>query len=261
MKDTLFGILKNTVNVLAVDDRPDIILFIKEILDPFKVYTLTSAANTTEALDLIEKSENRFHVCLFDLGLDDVKNNEFLLLDNYGRIIPFVITSATEDTEKAFECKKRGAKDFVRKGTPDFTLRIIKSLNQQALHNMICPMCTEESNSPLCKYREILTTKKPEHINEWARHVDLTDRQLRHEWETHLGFSAKHSLCIFHLFSNLFKQIEEAYASNEMLNESLLLKHSQLLLNSTSYNRFLEYYLVNQRDVSATLNKSSLRAS
>jgi response regulator RpfG family c-di-GMP phosphodiesterase len=259
MKESLFSLMKNTVNVLIVDDRPDIILFVKELLDPFKIYSVAGADSTRIALDIIESREQRFHVCLFDLGLDDVKQDEFYLLDKYGRHMPFIITSATEDTEKAFECKKRGAKEFVRKGAKDFATKMVRCLNDQALNNMICPKCLEDTH--LCKYVDVLTRKNPQHVNAWAEEVNLTDRQLRYEWESHLGFSPKHSLCIYHLFSKLFKQVEIAFNSNELLDKALLDSHSQQLLDSTSYKRFLEYYFLNQREVSATLCKSFFQAS
>jgi response regulator RpfG family c-di-GMP phosphodiesterase len=253
MKDTLFSLLKESVNVIVVDDRPDIFRFIKDFLSAFKIYSLSTASCTNDALELIEKSERRFHVCLFDLGLDDVMQNEFLLLDRFGRTIPFIITSATEDTEKAFECKKRGAKAFVRKGSVDFMNKIIKSINQQALLSMICPKFVQDTNSPLSKFVNVLLQKNPEHINEWAREANITDRQLRYEWETHLGFSPKHSLCIYHLFSKLFEQIEIICSGNKDPDEIWMEERSQFLNGSIGYKRFLEYYFLNRSEVDASV--------
>jgi len=253
MKDSPFSLLKESVNVIVVDDRPDIFKFIKDFLSPFKIYSLSTASCTGDALELIEKSEKRFHVCLFDLGLDDVNRNEFVLLDKYARTIPFIITSATEDTEKAFECKKRGAKAFVRKGSEDFMNKIIRSINQQSLLSMICPKFVQDTTSPLSRFVNVLLQKNPEHINEWAREANITDRQLRYEWETHLGFSPKHSLCIYHLFSKLFEQIELVCSANKDPDESWMDERSQLLNASISYKRFLEYYFLNRAEVNASV--------
>jgi CheY-like chemotaxis protein len=256
MQETLFAVLKNTVNVLIVDDIPGIVCMIHESLKPYKIYSVHTASTTSEALDLLRKSKIRFHVCLFDLGLDDVDHNEFYLLDKYGAQMPFVIMSAQENTEKSFEAKKHGARAYIRKGNDDFMQKILKYCNQQALRSIVCPINSESPASPVFKYVEALINKKPNFVADWASEADITDRQLRCEWEEQVGFSPKHSLCMFHLFSKIFEKIEMSYES-EMDPDQFFLKHGpQSLEESASCKRFLEYYLLNQNELMNSIHKN-----
>jgi CheY-like chemotaxis protein len=83
MNENPFILFKNTVNVLVVDDMPVITGLVREFLELFNIYTVSTANSTREALDLIEKADKRYHACLFDLGMNDVAGNEFHLLDTY----------------------------------------------------------------------------------------------------------------------------------------------------------------------------------
>jgi DNA-binding NtrC family response regulator len=83
MNENPFILFKNTVNVLVVDDMPLITRAVQEFLEMFKIYTVNTANSTKEAMDITEKTEKRYHACLFDLGMNDVACNEFHLLDTY----------------------------------------------------------------------------------------------------------------------------------------------------------------------------------
>jgi CheY-like chemotaxis protein len=255
MQETLFAILRNTVNVLIVDDVREMISVVREFLEPYKIYSVHTASSTRQALDILKTAPKRFHACLFDLGLSDVEDNEFYLMDKYGRDIPFVIMSAQDNTEKSFETKKHGAREYVRKGEADFIQRIIVCLNRQALQNMICPTLLEDPIDPLFKCMEALKNDNPERVVDWARQVNITDRQLRYEWKERLGFSPKHSLCVYHLYSRLFKEIELiADEGNEHTDQFWMEQCTQSLSESAAYKRFVDYYLVNRSGIAASVN-------
>jgi CheY-like chemotaxis protein len=255
MRETLFAILQNTVNLLIVDDLREMISVIREFLAPYKIYSVHSASSTRQALDILKTSPKRFHVCLFDLGLGDVEGNEFHLLDKCGRDLPFVIMSAQDNTEKSFEAKKHGAREYVRKGNADFIQRIIVCLNRQALQNMICPTLPEDPVDPLFKCVEVLKSHNPVRVADWASQVNITDRQLRYEWKERLGFSPKHSLCIYHLYSKLFKQIELIAGDGHGHPDQFWMEQcTQSLSESAVYKRFIEYYLVNRSGITASVN-------
>ena len=240
---------KKTVNVLLVDDLPVINIFIKELLDPLTIYSLSWAANTREALDIIEKKDRRFHVCLFDLGLDDVDNNELHLLDKFGKHIPFIITSIREDPEKSFLTKERGARAFVKKGTKNFIWKILSNINHFSLLNMLCTSYPDCVNDGVRKCIDVLVNKSPLHVNEWAMEANIQDRQLRRTWEENIGINAKHTLCVYHIFKTLFGQVEAScnFSGNPPPENPSEKQKPGNVLND--WQRFFEYYQVNRQTI------------
>jgi DNA-binding NarL/FixJ family response regulator len=255
-----FSFLEKTVNVLVVDDLPVFTSMIEEYLNPFKIYSVQTASSTREALDVLKTSKTRFHVCLFDLGLFDVERNEFFLLDKYGKKMPFVIMSAQEDTEKSFEAKKRGAKAYVRKGD-DFVRNVTLQCNRQALRSIVCPVSIDNPMSPIFRFLETLISKKPYFITDWAREANITDRHLRSEWEEHVGFSPKYSLCLYHLFSCIFEQIEAFCKNDEDPKEFCLDRCLQSIEKTPDCKRLMEYFLLNRTHVMASMKGSFSYAS
>jgi response regulator RpfG family c-di-GMP phosphodiesterase len=198
------SIYKSAINVLVVDDFPPILETIREYFQGFGIYKMVTASSTGEAEKILSGNDIRFHSCLFDLGMKDVENNEFYLLDKYANKIPFIVISYRKDLETGFACKSRGARAILAKGSCDFLKNLVAQVNKLALLNLICPQYMEGRMDILCKLVEVLFEKKPLHVNDWAMEANITDRQLRREWAEELGVCAKHSLCVFHIFSHAF---------------------------------------------------------
>jgi CheY-like chemotaxis protein len=244
------GYFNRSVNVLLVDDLPDIRELIGDLLNSLEVYSVVSVPTTRAALDAIRENEQRFHVCLFDLGLDDVGRDELFLLNRHGRQIPFIITSSSNDPEKSFDTGKRGARSFVRKGTPDFLGKLVKNINRFSLLNMLCPSYPDCGSDMVARCIGVLLDKSPLHVNEWAREAAIQDRQLRRSWEESLGLNPKHSLCVYHIFSTLFRRIEAEYAIEEGGSTE-----PQREIHADEYQRFFDYYQLNKSTIDSFIYK------
>jgi DNA-binding NarL/FixJ family response regulator len=255
---TPFSLFEKTINVLVVDDLPVSISLIEEFLNPFKIYRILSVSSTKDALDVIRNRTPRFHVCLFDLGMNDVENNEFYLLDKFGKKFPFIIMSAQSDTEKAFEAKQHGAMAYIRKGDKDFMQRIIANLNRQALRSIVCPVVLENPASVVNTLVEILVNKNPAMIADWAREANINDRKLRNEWEEHVGFCPKYSLCMYHMFSKIFSIVENYCGKNIDHDKYFVEKCLQSLEESTSCKRYFEYFLLNRSHIMTSIHQAVL---
>jgi response regulator RpfG family c-di-GMP phosphodiesterase len=249
MLDNPFTIFKHTVNVLVVDDMPEFWMSVKGVLDLFGIYSVRIAETTREALEIISQSPKRFHACLFDLGINDVERNEFYLLDKFGDTIPFTIMSATADTEKSFECKNRGAKTFVKKATPGFSNKLVSSLDKYALINMICPGYEKDEESILSKCVDALEKSNQLHVSEWANEVDVLEGKLRKECKGQMTVKPKQALCVYHIFREIFKHVEKSCADNEPESWFSQEECGKRLLNSTTYIRFFEYYILNKQKI------------
>jgi response regulator RpfG family c-di-GMP phosphodiesterase len=249
MLNNPFTLLKHTINVLVVDDMPEFWTSVKGLLDLFGIYSVHIAETTREALEIITQCPKRFHACLFDLGVNDVERNEFYLLDKFGDTIPFTIMSATDDTEKSFECKNRGAKTFVKKATLGFNSKLVSSLNKYALINLICPGYDKDEESILSKCVDALEKVNPLHVSDWAREVDVIEDKLRKECRRRMTVKPKQALCVFYVFSGIFKQIEKAYDDKGSPGRFCADECAESLLNSMSYKKSLEYYLSNRGEI------------
>jgi CheY-like chemotaxis protein len=242
-----FSFLNKTVNVLIADDSSAIVAMLEGMLDIRELYSVSSAGSTAEALALLETDKKRYHVCLFDLGLDDIEHNEFYLLDQYRKTLPFIIISCREELEKGFECSRHGAKTIIRKASPDFEKRLFCAINKFALESILCPGYHENPSPIICRCMEGLLKTKPGLVKEWAENLNIAERYLRNEWMGYAGVNAKHSLCIFHLFSWAFKYAEIMYNSpNNEGNEIVLTGFVDSLSKSKCYERCKKYFLANE---------------
>jgi CheY-like chemotaxis protein len=251
-----FKVLKQTVNVLVVDDMPEFWTSVKGLLDLFGIYYVHTAESTREALAIIKNSGKRFHACVLDRGMNDVERNEFYLIDKFGKTIPFIIMTARDDTEKTFECGRRGAKAFIRKDSQKFRYALLSALNMYALINLICPGYSEGGQSLLCRSVDLMTKNNPMQVKEWARDLDILESKLWKEWKKHMGVNPKYALCIFHVFSEIFNHVNDACANNERLARFDPKECGELLLNSTTYKRCLEYYLYNKHAINDYVSRT-----
>lgn len=249
MFDNPFAILNRIVNVLVVDDIPEILCMVETMLDGFGIYSVHTAGSAKEAVDIVAQFPMRFHACLCDLGIRDMEQNEFYLLEKFGNTIPFIIISATEDTEKSFECKNRGAKTFVKKATPWFYSKLVSSINHYGLINMIFPCYERAEQSLVNKYVEALGKSNPINVHEWAREVDVIEAKLRKECEGQMTVKPKQAICVFHVFSEMFKLIERTFDENGSMGRFNANKCGESLLDSITYKKSLDYYLKNRQEI------------
>ena len=199
-------LLKHTVNVLVVDDMPEFWMSVKGLLDLFGIYSVSTAESTREALEIIKNSDKRFHACMLDRGMNDMERNEFYLIDKLGKTIPFIIMTARQEPDESFQCGRRGAKAFVMKGVQEFNYKLVSNINKYAIQNILCPKYSEGQQNLFCKCLDTLINSKPLSVSEWARGVDVLERQLQREWKEHIGVNPLHSLYVFHLYSRLFEK-------------------------------------------------------
>jgi CheY-like chemotaxis protein len=244
-----FTIFKHTVNVLVVEDEPEFWTSVKGLLELFDIYSVHIAESTGEALEIIKNSGKRFHACVLDRGMNDVDRNEFHLIDKFGKTIPFIIMSARDDNEKTFECARRGAKAYIRKGVPEFDYKLVSNINKFAMQNILCPKYNEGQPDLFCKCLDTLILSKPLSVGEWARSMNVDERQVHRECKGQLGVNPLHIIYTFHLYSDLFKYIENYLMQSPPTALFSLKNCGEYLLKSSDHKRFFEYYLINRSKI------------
>ncbi|HZQ90774.1 MAG TPA: response regulator [Terriglobales bacterium] len=113
---------------LAVDDDPDMLRLVREVLEPAG-FGILSAANGLEALACLER-ENSVHVILLDLLMPEMDGFEVLerLHDNEGwRRIPVLVLTAKDLTPPERETVARRARALLHK-SDEWQSRLLESV-------------------------------------------------------------------------------------------------------------------------------------
>ncbi len=98
--------------ILAVDDEPQILRFLKPALEAAG-YDVVTASSGLEALDLIKQTSP--HVVLLDLGLPDIDGKDVIRRVRVWTDIPIVVVSARDREGEKIAALDLGADDYVNK--------------------------------------------------------------------------------------------------------------------------------------------------
>lgn len=203
-----FYFLEKTVNALLVDDDPGILSMLVETVAPLRLYNINTATSTRKAQPFLEPG-GRIHMCVLDLGLADVRDDEFYLLKSYSKLVPFVVLTGALSAGKGFAAGQLGAKDVIQKG-PGFDLfGFVKRMNHLTLLHIINPRYRPEAKDSLNQSTKVLFEKSPEFVTDWAVEMGITDRELRYIWKRNLGANAKIILFIYQVYRRAFDYYEK----------------------------------------------------
>lgn len=122
------------VNILVVDDEPDILDYMKTMLETLG-YDVTTLSDPTRAVDLIRQRE--FHVLIIDLMMP--KMDGITLIQNIRKVdsdIAIVVFTGYPSVETAVDALKLGVSDYIKKPfDPDeFRTKINDVLKRKGLY-------------------------------------------------------------------------------------------------------------------------------
>ncbi|HEX2958769.1 MAG TPA: response regulator [Chitinispirillaceae bacterium] len=239
-----FSFLDNILNILIIEDDPESMALIKDILDGQTVFCIHTAVSSQEALNLL-KSGKRFHICIMDLGLSDIQNDEFFILRQYAQHTSIIVLTGSSSPQKGAICIKTGARGVFEKGTSLNIREFLKAVHHNTLISIINHRYNEFNPDTINLATKILFEKKPASVTEWADYMKISDRQLRNLWHNGSGFSAKYTLAIYTLFSTAFSyfhalQFESKSVVAELLNSCSETKlHTNFKQNSEIFTFLL----------------------
>ena len=102
------------MNILLVDDEPDILEILREFLE-LRTHTVTTASNGKEALDLV-LAQDDFDLVFSDIKMPEMDGLTFLeKVRNNNLNIPVILISGQGDLESSIRALKLGALDFIVK--------------------------------------------------------------------------------------------------------------------------------------------------
>lgn len=210
---------------MIIEDDPLSKSLVEDILGVESVYSIHSAGSSLEAIELL-KSGQRFHVCIMDLGLSDIQNDEFFILRQYAQHCSIIVFTGSSSPLKGATCIKLGARGVFEKGSTLNLKELLHSIHENTLINIINHRYNENNIDTINLATKILFEKKPSSVTEWANYMRISDRQLRNLWHNGSGFSAKYTLYLYTVFSNAFLyyyslQFDPKEALTELLKSRL----------------------------------------
>ena len=124
-------------NVLIVDDDPDVLEMLKQLLEKLE-YTPFVASNGEQGLKIIDK--NKIDVVVSDLVMPEMNGMELLKrVKSRKGDIPFVMITGYPTIETAVEAIKKGAYDYLTKPfqVEDVEIKINRALEKRGLRRSL----------------------------------------------------------------------------------------------------------------------------
>jgi CheY-like chemotaxis protein len=199
-----FALMNGSVNVLLADDDPDTLELVKDVFSLAPIYVVHPVSSSSDALSLL-KSGKRFPVCILDLGLNDMENDEFYLLRQYAHHCSIIILTGSNSPSKGAVCIQMGARSVMDKGAGFNIRKFFETVNYTALIDIVNSRYSDTNAETLNFATKVLIEKTPRSVTEWAEYMRITDRQLRNLWHTGSGFSSKQVLTLFTIFKQAFR--------------------------------------------------------
>ena len=232
--DTPFYYLDKLVNVLLVDDDTKILSLLSGILKPVCPYCIHNATTAQQA-EKILSSPSRIHLCVMDLGITDIKNDDLYLLKQFGNRISFIVLTGRPSPSKGFEAHALGAKAIIEKSGKFDNVKFLETVNHLSLLNIINPKYSPTISDSLSLSTDLLFEKLPKFVSQWAQLMGMTDRTLRHIWTKNLGANAKIILSTFQMFETAFDYFEKLGQDSESYKINKIIE-------SNSYKRLEEFF-------------------
>jgi CheY-like chemotaxis protein len=243
-----FKHLFKSVTVLFTDDDPHQLQFYQDIIGDHPLYNVLTASNAQQAKNII-LSNVRIHLCVLDMGIDDIEKDEFYLLKRFGLKLPYIVISGSMDMERAFTASQFGAVGMISKPTDVQSLKFWDTLSTAFCNSAILPILHSNSNPMLKECCDVVKRTLPESVTEWAAKVNITDTYLRKLWSDCFMFSPKYMLVLYRMYYHAFHYHNELYLS-ELRNEPA----PQLSATEfTLYRHLGVYYQKNRNECDAVL--------
>jgi len=227
-----YSFLDGTIGILVVDDDKTVFEYIQRLLRPMKLYSLSYASSNYDAVNVL-RSHKRFHLCIADLGLLDMEDDEFYIVRHYAQKCAAVIFTDSKSPAKGATCIQLGARAVYEKGDSFDPEQFTHDIRMYALLNMINYRYYDNCADTLGLATKILFEKKPKNVTEWADLMRISDRQLRRLWHTDESIGAKYTLFLFYLYTQAF----EYY--NKVIQNS---GHFLTPQDSSEYSKFANYF-------------------
>lgn len=195
-----FSFLNQTVNILIVSSFADNIMQFKTILQPFSMFSLSSAVTLQDAINTM--ATNRIHICFLDLCSNETKaasSNFIRSISNSTACIGF---STECSATRVINSVKNGILEVINisgglKLTPEFTALLCKS----TIVALFYPTYRWWHDDMVANVINTLLTLPKANVTAWAIKAGISSTRLRTVCETKFTCSPKHISFIYNCYS------------------------------------------------------------
>lgn len=246
-----YNFLLKSVSILFIDDDPNQLNYYEDTIGCHPLCTVIKASNASNAQQIIQ-SDRVIHLCILDLGIDDINNDEFYLLRKFSKKIPFIIMSGSADIERAFIATNLGAVGMIAKPPHIFSKKFWSILSEVFLDRKILPDMSGSFNPSLKECCNIIKTNLPEAVSDWAVLANISDAYLRKLWNECFTISPKHVLFLYKIYKQAFEYFNAIYLSDI---SGCKLSQSNYP-DMTEHRRMMNYYMQNKEKLDAIRDKN-----
>jgi CheY-like chemotaxis protein len=238
--------LCKSVTILFIDDEEKQLQYYRDMVSNHAMYSVKTAGNAAEARRYLTGSdEEKPHLCIMDLGIDDIGNDEFFLLKKFASRIPFIIASGSMDMERAFEASRLDAAAMIAKPVQVQSEKFWSTLSTVFLNYSIYPILNSGSNSVLKICRDVLYNQEPETISEWAAMASISDTYIRKLWAECFTYPPKYVLFLYRMYKYSFRFHDAEYIADLMGTEP-----PEISLEFIErYKQMIKYYMQNKTEL------------
>lgn len=194
--------LHKKINILAVDDDPDMLEMYKEDLEQYPPYTIHPASTIRHA-EQIMNSGIKIYACLADLGMRSADNDEFYLIKKYHHNLPFIIVSGSCSVAKGALALKHGSCEAFDKPVNLSSTRIIGMINT-AIIRYLFPVRNPTLENFIDMATQTLFNEKILSVSQWAHSCCFSEPHFRKLWQQSAGISPSKAFLIYEMLSATF---------------------------------------------------------
>ena len=242
--------MKKTVRVHIADDEPLALIYLTEMITRHPLLCVEKAGSSHKAEKIIEEWSP--HICLMDLGLTDINNDELYLPKRHSKSISLIVNSATNDIERAFMAANSGIARMIAKPPDFFVVDFWRLLRDVFLGWCILPVPGNATNPVFRKCCRVVKEEQPRNVSDWANRVGITDTYLRKLWSEHYFLTPKHVLFLYKLYKDVYDYYNEMYLAE--LNKRAMNKIAYC--DGTEWGQRIGYYLLHKNEFAAIRDKS-----
>ncbi len=178
-----YDFLEKAFAVLVVHRDSDVRQRLATHICAFPLFTCIEAASTAEAVSML-LSSGPVHCVIQDFGMDDVRGDEYCLVQRFGARIPFIMYSHGRDVHKGCEAIHRGARDALDSVQhPPGCRELLFALCREAAIGVLLPGPHDCLSDTLLESFSALVCGVPQSVEAWSAAVHCCPRQLQRVWK------------------------------------------------------------------------------
>lgn len=203
LEESHYSFLERSMEICIVDDDPIILETYSRILNCYPLYSVATFSSASEA-NAVLSAIRRVHVCIMDLGLTDIDNDEFYLVKKFSPRTSFVVLTGNSSIHTGFECGKHGSFSVFEKPVDFERIDFVNTLNRAFIYSLVNTSKDKHFKPIVDKIIEALMIYNPTNIGEWAYFACITEQYLRRVWNTIFGYQPKYFLWFYKMMTSAF---------------------------------------------------------